>query len=254
MKKTLIKSEKFNLWYGDFQALIDIDLDIPENQVTAVVGPSGCGKSTFVRCINRLNDQINTVSTKGSIFIDGTDIYQYTADEVVGLRRSVGMVFQRPNPFPLSVFENVAFGLKTNPMVPDGQTIKKEVNKALQAVGLLEDLDGNLTRPGTSLSLEQQQRLCIARCLPTRPKILLMDEPCSALDPSDTDKVEELIRELKKDYTVVIVTHNLQQAGRISDQSVLFHLGKIIEAAPTADFFQNPKEKRTRDFITGRYG
>ncbi len=156
--------------------------------------------------------------------------------------------------FSFFVFENVAFGLTTNPMVPDGQTIKKEVNKALQAVGLLEDLDGNLTRPGTSLSLEQQQRLCIARCLPTRPKILLMDEPCSALDPSDTDKVEELIRELKKDYTVVIVTHNLQQAGRISDQSVLFHLGKIIEAAPTADFFQNPKEKRTRDFITGRYG
>ena len=254
MTKTLIKSEKFNLWYGDFQALIDIDLDIPENKVTAVVGPSGCGKSTFVRCINRLNDQINTVTTKGSISIDGIDIYQYRADDVVGLRRSVGMVFQRPNPFPLSVFENVAFGLKTNPIVPDDATIKKEVNKALKAVGLLEDLGGNLSKLGTSLSLEQQQRLCIARCLPTKPKILLMDEPCSALDPSDTDRVEDLIRELRKDYTVVIVTHNLQQAGRISDQSVLFHLGKIIESAPTNDFFQNPKEKRTRDFITGRYG
>jgi len=254
MTKTLIKSEKFNLWYGDFQALTDIDLDIPENKVTAVVGPSGCGKSTFVRCINRLNDQINTVRTKGSISIDGIDIYQYRADDVVGLRRSVGMVFQRPNPFPLSVFENVAFGLKTNPIVPDDATIKKEVNKALKAVGLLEDLGGDLSKLGTSLSLEQQQRLCIARCLPTKPKILLMDEPCSALDPSDTDRVEELIRELRKDYTVVIVTHNLQQAGRISDQSILFHLGEIVEAAPTKDFFQNPQEKRTRDFITGRYG
>ncbi len=254
MTKILIKSEKFNLWYGDFQALIDVNLDIPENQVTAVVGPSGCGKSTFVRCINRLNDQINTVTTKGSISIDGIDIYQYTTDEVVGLRRSVGMVFQRPNPFPLSVFENVAFGLKTNPMVPDDLAIKKEVNKALKAVGLFEDLEGDFSKLGTSLSLEQQQRLCIARCLPTKPKILLMDEPCSALDPSDTDKVEELIRELRRDYTVVIVTHNLQQAGRISDQAVLFHLGKIVEAAPTKDFFQNPQEKRTRDFITGRYG
>jgi len=254
MTKTLIKSEKFNLWYGDFQALIDIDLDIPENKVTAVVGPSGCGKSTFVRCINRLNDQINTVTTKGSISIDGIDIYQYRADDVVGLRRSVGMVFQRPNPFPLSVFENVAFGLKTNPIVPDDAIIKKEVNKALKAVGLFEDLGGNLSKLGTSLSLEQQQRLCIARCLPTKPKILLMDEPCSALDPSDTDRVEDLIRELRKEYTVVIVTHNLQQAGRISDQSVLFHLGKIVEAASTKDFFQNPQEKRTRDFITGRYG
>ncbi|MBC8515429.1 phosphate ABC transporter ATP-binding protein [bacterium] len=249
----IVQARDFSLWYGDFQALIDVNLSVPPQRVTAIIGPSGCGKSTFLRSVNRLNDAIPGVTTSGSLSVGKTKIYE-PSTEIVGLRREVGIVFQRPNPFPLSVYDNVAFGLQTGADVPDRDETSQRVVDALEEVGLMEDLGGDLEKKGTSLSLEQQQRLCIARCLPTQPEVLLMDEPCSALDPEDTERVERLIRKLKKTVTVVIVTHNLQQAGRISDICSLFHLGRVVETSKTREIFHNPQEKLTRDFITGRYG
>lgn len=247
-----IETKKLSLYYGDFQALIDIDLRVPEKQVTALIGPSGCGKSTLLRVFNRMNDLIDGVRTDGEVRIDGQDILS-AATDLLELREKVGMVFQRPNPFPLSVFGNITFGLEIHRLAPraDHGDI---VEWALRSVLLWDELKDRLDDSALRLSLEQQQRLCIARVLPMKPKILLMDEPCSALDPIATLHIEELMQELKKDYTIVIVTHNMQQAARASDFTGFLYLGKLIEFGPTSQIFTNPKQPLTENYISGRFG
>lgn len=247
-----IRVEDLNFYYGSFQALKGIRIGIKPFQVTAVIGPSGCGKSTFLRCLNRMNDLIEGVKTEGRIEIDGKDILRSGVD-LVALRKKVGMVFQRPNPFPLSLFENVAFGPKLHAEVPSRE-LKERVEKSLTAVGLWEELRDRLEDSALRLSLEQQQRLCIARLLAVGPEVLLMDEPCSALDPVATLRIEELIHEMKRDYTIVIVTHNMQQAARVSDETAYFYLGELVEFGPTDQIFTNPSKKETEDYLTGRFG
>jgi phosphate transport system ATP-binding protein len=248
----IIETNKLNLWYGVFQALIDVDLAVSQNKITALIGPSGCGKSTLLRVFNRMNDLIEGVRTTGSVKFDGREILGNEID-LVTLRKRIGMVFQRPNPFPLSVFENVVYGLRIH-----GEKNRKHLEaaaeKSLSAVLLFEELKDRLSQDALSLSLEQQQRLCIARLLSVTPEVLLMDEPCSALDPFATMKIEELMIELKKQYTIVIVTHNMQQAARVSDDCGFMLLGELVEFGNTKQVFTTPADKKTEDYITGRFG
>ena len=242
-----------NFFYGKSQALFDINIEIKERVVTAFIGPSGCGKSTFLRTLNRLNDVIPGTRVEGKISIDGLDIYSARTD-VVDLRRRVGMVFQKSNPFPKSIFDNVAYGLRINRMTSSRSELKDRVEQALQDAAIWKEVKDRLHESALSLSGGQQQRLCIARALAIQPSIVLMDEPASALDPMATTKIEELIVELKKQYTIVIVTHNMQQAARVSDTTAFFLLGKLIEVNPTGKMFTNPDSKTTEDYITGRFG
>jgi phosphate transport system ATP-binding protein len=247
-----IEIKHLNLWYDNFQALIDIQARFESRKITAIIGPSGCGKSTMLRVFNRMNDLIEGVKTKGKVIIGGEDIITPQAN-LVNLRRSVGMVFQRPNPFPLSIYENIVFGLKVHGMA-QGADFDRIVEESLQSVLLWDTLKDNLHKSALSLSLEQKQRLCIARLLAVKPEILLMDEPCSALDPQATARIEELMRELKNNYTIIIVTHNMQQAARVSDDTGFMLLGELVEFGRTDDIFTKPRDKRTEDYITGRYG
>ena len=247
-----IITRNLNVYYGDFQALKNISLFIRPFTVTALIGPSGCGKSTFLRVFNRMNDYIDEFRIEGDVFIDGKDIYSEKIN-LEKLRKDVGMVFQKPNPFPKSVFENVAYGLRIQG-VKDKNYIHERVVTALQKVVLWDEVKDNLKRNALGLSGGQQQRLCIARTLAVEPNIILMDEPTSALDPISTGKIEELIFELKNEYTILIVTHNMQQAGRVSDRTAFFYLGDLIEEGTTKNIFINPKEKRTENYITGRFG
>ena len=249
-----VSIENLNLFYGDFHCLKDNTLSIDEKQITALIGPSGCGKSTLLRCLNRMNDLIEGVNINGKVMINGKDIYSRDIN-LIQLRKKVGMVFQRPNPFPLSVYENVAYGPRVHGLfkTPRG-AMESVVAKSLSAVGLWEELKDRLDVLATNLTLEQQQRLCIARLLAVEPTILLMDEPCSALDPYATLKIEELFLRLKENYTIVIVTHNMQQAARVSDYTAFMYLGELIEFGDTNTLFINPKNKLTEEYITGRFG
>ncbi len=241
------------VFYGAKQALAGIDLDIPENHVTALIGPSGCGKSTFLRCINRMNDIIDGCRVEGSITIDGTDIYAKNQD-VVQLRARVGMVFQKPNPFPKSIYENVAYGPRIHGMAASKKQMDDIVIDSLTRAGLIKEVHDRLDSPGTGLSGGQQQRLCIARAIAVKPELILMDEPCSALDPIATARIEELIDELRNNFTIVIVTHSMQQAARVSQRTAFFHMGELVETGPTAQIFTNPRDPRTQAYITGRIG
>jgi len=240
------------LYYGDFQALKGIFLPIKECQITALIGPSGCGKSTFLRCLNRMNDTISSARVDGQVLLDGQDIYAQDFD-VVNLRQRVGMVFQRPNPFPQSIFDNVAFGPRVLGM-QRGRRLDDVVQQSLEGAALWEEVRGNLKRSALELNAGQQQRLCIARVLAVEPEVILMDEPCSALDPEATLAVEDLMRRLEQDYTIVIVTHNMQQAARASDWTGFFWLGELIEYGPTEQIFTTPAQRLTEDYITGRAG
>ncbi|WP_299851801.1 phosphate ABC transporter ATP-binding protein PstB [uncultured Roseovarius sp.] len=253
MEQSFIQARKANVFYGEKQALFDINLDIEEKRVTALIGPSGCGKSTFLRAINRMNDLIPICRFDGNLTIAGQEIYDPAVD-VVALRAQVGMVFQKPNPFPKSIFENVAYGLKIHGMTSSKTEMADRVEWSLKSAGLWDEVHDRLDQPGNSLSGGQQQRLCIARTVAVAPKVILMDEPCSALDPIATAKVEDLIDSLRKDYTIVIVTHSMQQAARISQRTAFFHLGKLIEVGATKDVFTNPREEQTQNYITGRIG
>jgi phosphate transport system ATP-binding protein len=245
-------AHNLNFYYGAFQALHEITLDLHENQVTALIGPSGCGKSTFLRCLNRMNDLIPLSRVEGEILLDGHNIYAPSVD-VVELRRRVGMVFQKPNPFPKTIFENVAYGLRING-VKDKDFLAERVETSLKQSALWEEVQDRLQRSALDLSGGQQQRLCIARALAVAPEVLLMDEPASALDPIATQKIEDLIHELKRNYTIVIVTHNMQQAARVSDTTAFFYIGKLVEVEKTETIFTRPKFKQTEDYITGRFG
>ena len=241
------------LWYGDFQALNGLDLDILEGKVTAFIGPSGCGKSTFLRTLNRMNDRIPSCRVEGEILLDGTDIYAPEVD-VVQLRTHVGMVFQKPNPFPKSIYENIAYAPRIHSLVNDGPEMDELVETSLRKASIWNEVKDKLQQPGTALSGGQQQRLCIARTIAVQPDVILMDEPCSALDPIATAKIEELMDELKQEYTIVIVTHNMQQAARVSDYTAYFYLGDLIEYADTHTIFTAPTHQKTEDYITGRFG
>ena len=250
---TKVKVEELNLWYGDNHALFDISFDLFENKITALIGPSGCGKSTFLRCINRMNDLINSVKIDGQIVIDNKNIYDKDVDEV-SVRKKIGMVFQQPNPFPKSIFDNVAYAPLKHGIVPKGKECQELVESSLIKAGLWDEVKDKLGQPGTSLSGGQQQRLCIARTIAVKPEVILMDEPTSALDPISTEKIEALMLDLKNDYTIVTVTHNMQQAARVADYTAFFHLGKLIEYDKTDVIFVNPSNKKTEDYITGRFG
>lgn len=247
-----LEVESLNLFYKDFQALKDVNIDIKENHITALIGPSGCGKSTFLRTVNRMNDLFEGVRVEGKVLIDGEDIYQQGMD-VVSLRKRVGMVFQRPNPFPMSVYDNVAFGLRIH-----GEKNKKKIDEivetSLRNSALWEEVQERLFKPALGLSGGQQQRLCIARLLAVEPEVVLMDEPSSALDPISTLKIEELIQDLKQKYTIIIVTHNMQQASRVSDSTAFFLNGELLEYGDTEEIFTSPRDQRTEDYITGRFG
>lgn len=247
----IIQVKDLNLFYGNNQALKSISMDIAKNKVTALIGPSGCGKSTFLRTINRMNDLIEGVRISGSVLYDGRDVYRDI--DIIELRKKVGMVFQKANPFPMSVYENVAYGPKIHG-IKSKSKLDEIVEKSLRGAALWDEVKDRLNRSGTGLSGGQQQRLCIARTLAVEPDILLMDEPTSALDPISTLKVEDLIGRLKENYTVVIVTHNMQQAGRISDYTAFFLSGEVVEKGPTEELFYKPRDKRTEDYITGRFG
>ena len=242
-----------NVFYGDKQAINDVSIDIPLDQVTALIGPSGCGKSTFLRTLNRMNDTIPIARTQGDIRLDGEDIYAPDMD-VVQLRARVGMVFQKPNPFPKTIYENVAYGPRIHGLASGRTQMDAIVEQSLRRAGLWDEVKDRLTDSGTALSGGQQQRLCIARAIAVDPEVILMDEPCSALDPIATAKIEGLIHELKGRYAIVIVTHNMQQAARVSQRTAFFHLGQLIETGATSDIFTNPRQERTKDYITGRYG
>lgn len=248
-----ISVSNLNFFYGKSQALYDISIEIPEREVVAFIGPSGCGKSTFLRTLNRMNDTIPIARVEGEVKIDGQNIYAAGTD-VVNLRRRVGMVFQKSNPFPKSIFENVAYGIRINGIHKNKADMQEKVEKALHDAALWEEVKDRLNSSAFGLSGGQQQRLCIARALAVQPDVILMDEPASALDPIATQKIEELVVLLKKQYTIVIVTHNMQQASRVSDRTAFFMLGKLVEYNPTQKMFQNPSEKLTEDYITGRFG
>ncbi|MCB8838048.1 phosphate ABC transporter ATP-binding protein PstB [Aurantimonas sp. VKM B-3413] len=252
-RPTKMTAEKVTVHYGAKQALYDIDLVIPENEVTALIGPSGCGKSTFLRCLNRMNDTIDSARVGGLIKLDGEDVYDKSID-VVELRARIGMVFQKPNPFPKSIFENVSYGPRIHGLAKSKADLEEIVITSLKRAGLFNEVKERLHEPGTGLSGGQQQRLCIARAIAVSPEVILMDEPCSALDPIATAKVEELIDELRENYTIVIVTHSMQQAARVSQRTAMFHLGYLVEVGPTEKMFSNPDDKRTQDYITGRFG
>ncbi len=248
-----IHCEKVNVFYGDKQALHDVSIDIPDRSVTAFIGPSGCGKSTFLRCINRMNDTIPSARVTGRIEIDGQDVNGRDVDPVV-LRSRVGMVFQKPNPFPKSIFENVAYGPRIHGLASSKVDIEGIVEASLKKAGLWAEVADRLHSPGTGLSGGQQQRLVIARAIAVQPRVILMDEPCSALDPIATARIEELIDELRRQYCIVIVTHSMAQAARVSQRTAFFHMGNLVEEGATGDIFTNPRETRTQDYITGRFG
>ncbi len=250
MIENKIEVSKLNLYYTDFQALKNVDINVAKNAVTAFIGPSGCGKSTFLRTLNRMNDLIDGVRTNGKITLDGADIHKY---DVIELRKRVGMVFQKPNPFPMSVYDNIAYGPRVHG-IRDKRKLDELVEKSLKSAAIWDEVKDRLKKSALGLSGGQQQRLCIARVLAVEPEVLLMDEPTSALDPGSTLKIEDLMEQLKKDYTVVIVTHNMQQAGRISDYTAFFLNGEIIECDKTENVFYKPRDKRTEDYITGRFG
>ena len=247
-----INIKNLNVWYGDFHALKDISLTIPTGRVTAFIGPSGCGKSTLLRVLNRMYALYPGQRAEGEVMLDGENILSSTLDDCT-LRRRVGMVFQRPTPFPMSIFDNVAYGIRLREKLSASE-LEDRVVWAIKKAALWDDVKDKLQQPGTSLSGGQQQRLCIARGIAVRPEVLLLDEPCSALDPISTARIESLIEELKKDYTVVIVTHSMQQAARVSDYTAFLYLGELIESGRTEDIFTRPKEKATEDYITGRFG
>ena len=248
-----ISATDVKVFYGDNQALHGINMDVYQNEVISFIGPSGCGKSTFLRCMNRMNDTIDQCRVIGSILLDGRDIHDPSLD-VVQLRAQVGMVFQKPNPFPKSIYENIAYGPKLHGLAERKADLDDIVESSLRRAGLWNEVKDRLDQPGTGLSGGQQQRLCIARSIAVSPEVILMDEPCSALDPIATSIIEELIDELKQNFTIVIVTHNMQQAARVSDRTAFFHLGNLIEIGNTNDIFTDPQQKRTEDYITGRYG
>ena len=241
------------VFYGEKQALFDVNIDIMEQEVTALIGPSGCGKSTFLRCLNRMNDVVDICRVTGSITLDGGDIYDRSVD-VVHLRARVGMVFQKPNPFPKSIYENIAYGPRIHGLTRNKAELDEIVETSLIKAGLWNEVKDRLDQPGTGLSGGQQQRLCIARAVAVQPEVILMDEPCSALDPIATAKVEDLIHELRENYTIVIVTHSMQQAARVSQKTAFFHLGNLVEYGETEQIFTNPKDERTQGYITGRFG
>jgi phosphate transport system ATP-binding protein len=252
MTAPIIEVKTLSLWYGKFRALQDVTIDIEINRITALIGPSGCGKSTFLRSLNRMNDLIESVRIAGTVLVQGQDIYAKGTD-LLALRQNVGMVFQRPNPFPLSVADNVIYGLRVHGITD--KTVRDErLQRSLEAVHLWGELKDRLGRNALSLSSEQQQRLCIARLIAVKPEVLLMDEPCSALDPIATARIEELMAELKKRYSIVIVTHNMQQAARVSDTTGYFLLGELVEVGATPQIFTAPCDSRTEDYITGRFG
>lgn len=253
MTDSKISADKVQVYYGDTHAIIDVDIEIQPRSVTAFIGPSGCGKSTFLRTINRMNDTIDICRVEGSIKIDGEDIYDPKVDPVQ-LRAKVGMVFQKPNPFPKSIYDNIAYGPRIHGLAKNKSELDDIVASSLQKAGLWNEVKDRLDEPGTGMSGGQQQRLCIARAIAVSPEVILMDEPCSALDPIATAKVEELIDELRENYTIVIVTHSMQQAARVSQRTAFFHLGILVEEGPTQEIFTNPKDKRTQDYITGRFG
>jgi phosphate transport system ATP-binding protein len=242
-----------DVYYGRKQALKSVALEIPENQVIALIGPSGCGKSTFLRCLNRMNDTIVGCRVTGDIRLDGQDIYDPSID-VVQLRARIGMVFQKPNPFPKSIYDNIAYGPRIHGLASSRTELDEIVQKSLQGAGLWNEVKDRLQEPGTGLSGGQQQRLCIARAIAVSPEVILMDEPCSALDPIATAHIEELIDGLRENYTIVIVTHNMQQAARVSQRTAFFHLGDLVEEDVTDTMFTNPRDQRTQDYITGRFG
>lgn len=251
--KTRMSARDVSVFYGEKQALFDINIDIEKNKVTALIGPSGCGKSTFLRCLNRMNDTVENCKIKGVVELDGEDIYAHDVDPVV-LRSKVGMVFQKPNPFPKSIYDNVSYGLKIHNLVASKADMDMIVEKSLRRAGLWEEVKDRLDAPGTGLSGGQQQRLCIARAIAIKPEVILMDEPCSALDPIATAIIEDLIKELKEKFTIVMVTHSMQQAQRISDYTAFFHMGKLKEFDTTKNIFNNPKDKKTKEYIEGKFG
>jgi phosphate transport system ATP-binding protein len=251
--KSKVVARDVNVYYGDNHALKNVSVEIPEKSVMAFIGPSGCGKSTFLRCINRMNDTIPIARVTGKIEIDGQDIYDRSLD-VVQLRARVGMVFQKPNPFPKSVYENVAYGPKIHGLASSKAEIDEIVEMSLRRAGLFDEVKDRLHQPGTGLSGGQQQRLCIARAIAVSPEIILMDEPCSALDPIATARIEELIDELRENFTIIIVTHSMQQAARVSQRTAFFHLGVLVEEGVTEKIFTSPDDRRTQDYITGRFG
>jgi len=246
-------TRKVNVYYGEKQAIMDASLDIGRNEVISMIGPSGCGKSTFLRCLNRMNDTIDICKVTGEITLDGRDIYDKSLD-VVPLRAQVGMVFQKPNPFPKSIYDNVAYGPRIHGLADSRQELDEIVETSLARAGLWDEVKDRIDEPGTGLSGGQQQRLCIARTIAVSPEVILMDEPCSALDPIATAIIEELIDELRKNYAIAIVTHSMQQASRVSQRTAYFHLGRLIEVGMTEDIFTNPSHKLTEDYITGRFG
>lgn len=247
-----IEVKDLNLWYDDFKALKSIDMDINENEITAFIGPSGCGKSTMLKCINRMNDLVEDCKIKGLITLDGEDIYQSNYN-VNTLRKRVGMVFQHPNPFPKSIYDNIAFGPRTHG-INKKSTLDEIVERSLKQAAIWDEVKDDLDKSAISLSGGQQQRLCIARALSVEPEVILMDEPTSALDPISTGKIEDLVIELKKQYTIVMVTHNMQQASRVSDKTAFFLTGEVVEFGDTLNIFSKPEDKRTEDYITGRFG
>ena len=248
-----VTARKVGVFYGESNALRNVDLDIWKNKVTALIGPSGCGKSTFIRCLNRMNDTINGCRVVGSIMLDDDEIVGPNVD-VVNLRARVGMVFQKPNPFPKSIFDNIAYGPRIHGLTSSQAELEETVNYSLERAGLWDEVKDRLHTPGTGLSGGQQQRLCIARTIAVRPEVILMDEPCSALDPIATARIEELIDELRENYTIVIVTHSMQQAARVSQQTAFFHLGDLVEKGDTEHIFTAPDDERTQSYITGRIG
>ncbi len=250
--KTMLEANNIDVFYGDFQAIKDVSMKMKENSVTAFIGPSGCGKSTFLRVLNRMNDYVDGFGLKGDILIDGKKIYEKSV-KVEELRKQVGMVFQKPNPFPKSIYDNVAYGLRIQG-IKDKKFITERVETSLKQVALWDEVKDELKKSALALSGGQQQRLCIARTLAVEPSVILMDEPTSALDPISTSKIEKLIFELKKQYTIVIVTHNMQQAARISDETAFFYMGELIEFDKTDKIFTNPSEEKTENYITGRFG
>ncbi|MEO1038881.1 MAG: phosphate ABC transporter ATP-binding protein PstB [Pseudomonadota bacterium] len=248
-----VATRAVNVLYGDKHAIIDVTADIPDRAVTSLIGPSGCGKSTYLRCINRMNDTIDTARVAGSVTIDGEEVNDRSVDPVL-LRARVGMVFQKPNPFPKSIYENVAYGPRIHGLAATPDELDEIVRTSLEKAGLWDEVADRLAQPGTSLSGGQQQRLTIARAIAVNPEVILMDEPCSALDPIATARIEELIDELRENYAIIMVTHSMAQAARVSQMTAFFHLGKLVEYGPTEEIFTNPRDQRTQDYITGRFG
>lgn len=250
--KIKVKVENLNLYYGENHALKDVNMDIQENAVTAFIGPSGCGKSTFLKTLNRMNDLVDGVRIDGKVLLDGEDIYDPSVDTTI-LRKKVGMVFQQPNPFPMSIYDNIAYGPRVHG-IRDKKRLDQIVEESLRGAAIFDEVKGRLKKSAMGLSGGQQQRICIARALAVQPEVLLMDEPTSALDPISTAKIEELMEDLKKKYTVIVVTHNMQQATRVSDQTAFFLVGEMVEFGDTKQIFSYPQDKRTEDYITGRFG